>query len=534
MSSFFGNPENIRQFYKDFDLLGDQSESTFFTDVCAEIESLYLLNINDYPFFAAFESLLTALGDDKIARDLISENSLVMENTIFRLRLAAHLKAMGLHSDASEELRSIMHEEHRDLIGKLGEILSAGRLNEQGDLKRLWSTLIAGEELIKMSEDASFQQSPEAYTLLPFLPFREQIEGINLLIREEISAGLEKEVYAFVKTIHKTLAGKHYWLYNIMSEEGATYALPAFPVITVIARRALDFLDEWLRSGLFTTAILKSEVEKSRKEIFNHLTRFLVTESCIQMMIKYIPEPAILLSLRELTRGDDNLISEQVEILMKSGFYHQGRAILDILLQETPSLSGNGDELHNPESLQDTHEEPVLQEIPDIRNEQESEIYRLLEKGKEDEALTLLIENIRNRVIFEDYEMIFILAGTLGRFEELLPLFLQFKEAGIHAGVFLIRGYEQIVKKDIRGGLTQIDHAVYAGFPREKAMFLSAVFLEKAHFPKRAIGICERLLKKKEISLHDIYPVMIRSYRMQGRIHEAEELEKKTREPGSE
>ncbi|MDD1728181.1 MAG: hypothetical protein LUQ50_03815, partial [Methanospirillum sp.] len=141
MSSFFGKPENIRIFFKDFDLLGDQSESAFFIDLCAETESLDIYNPQNFPWFAALESLLTALGDHRKARDLITGNMLIREDMIFRLRFAAHSVAMGIPSDAEEELRNIRNEKHRDLIGKLGEILSAGRLNEHEEVKNLWESL---------------------------------------------------------------------------------------------------------------------------------------------------------------------------------------------------------------------------------------------------------------------------------------------------------------------------------------------------------------------------------------------------------
>ena len=99
------------------------------------------------------------------------------------------------------------------------------------------------------------------------------------------------------------------------------------------------------------------------------------------------------------------------------------------------------------------------------------------------------------------------------------------EELGNQDGVYLLRVYERLMKKDIKGGLALVDRAVAVGYPEEKAMILSAAFLNRAGYPKRAVGICEKLLKKQALPPDEIIPVLAVLYRLQGREIEAAELE---------
>jgi len=99
------------------------------------------------------------------------------------------------------------------------------------------------------------------------------------------------------------------------------------------------------------------------------------------------------------------------------------------------------------------------------------------------------------------------------------------EELGNQDGVYLLRTYERLKKKNVKGGIALIDRAVSVGYPEEKAMILSAAILNQAGFPKRVVGICEKLLKKQALPPDEIIPVLAVAYRLQGREKEAAEVE---------
>lgn len=128
-------------------------------------------------------------------------------------------------------------------------------------------------------------------------------------------------------------------------------------------------------------------------------------------------------------------------------------------------------------------------------------------------------------MIFEDIDILFDLAIRAGKLDDLATLYPIMEELENRDGVLLIRAYDRFMKKDMKDGLALVNRAVSAGYPPEKAMLLTAAYLNLAGFPKRAVGIGEKLLKNQALSPHEIIPVLSAAYRLQGREKEAEELE---------
>ncbi|MDD1729619.1 MAG: hypothetical protein LUQ50_11190 [Methanospirillum sp.] len=129
--------------------------------------------------------------------------------------------------------------------------------------------------------------------------------------------------------------------------------------------------------------------------------------------------------------------------------------------------------------------------------EEDHELENLLSDNRYDEAFELVSGYVRNHVIFEDVEIIFNLALKSGRFDDLVSLRPFMEEGENHDGVYLIRAYERLMNKDVKGCLALVDRAVSVGYPEENALILSAAYMNKAGLPKRAVGICEKLLKNR-------------------------------------
>ncbi|MDD1730298.1 MAG: hypothetical protein LUQ50_14680, partial [Methanospirillum sp.] len=157
--------------------------------------------------------------------------------------------------------------------------------------------------------------------------------------------------------------------------------------------------------------------------------------------------------------------------------------------------------------------------------EEDQELESLLSESRYDEAFELVSGYVRNHVLFEDVEIIFDLALKSGRLDDLVSLRSFMEEGENQDGVYLIRAYERLMNKDIKGCLALIDRAVSVGYPEENAMILSAAYMNKAGLPKRAVGICEKLLKKQALPPDEIIPVIAAAYRLQGREKDAAELE---------
>jgi predicted Zn-dependent protease len=102
-----------------------------------------------------------------------------------------------------------------------------------------------------------------------------------------------------------------------------------------------------------------------------------------------------------------------------------------------------------------------------------------------------------------------------------------YKEKKMNEIVYLLEGYQHLMQKDLKPGLNLIERSIQAGLYEPIAMVLLARFLNKAGYPKRTIGICEKLLKKSFLKATEVYPILVEAYRMQGKEKEAAAVEER-------
>jgi hypothetical protein len=76
----------------------------------------------------------------------------------------------------------------------------------------------------------------------------------------------------------------------------------------------------------------------------------------------------------------------------------------------------------------------------------------------------------------------------------------------------------------VKRGLELIEQAKGAGLSEDAALVFTARFLLLSGFPKRVVGLSEKMLKHKIPAQH-VYPLLIQAYRNLGREGEAKAAE---------
>jgi len=528
MHSFFGDKDNVRVFSDGFDLLREQSGSKIISDICTDVRGLIEEDDDFYPAFFSLEALLTSLHDDQAAIALISHDSRIMDHPIFRFRYADHCHRVGDTISAEEIFRSYVPGTSESLRDKIYGFLAAGRIGNEGEAALRWAALLREEKLEDCHVDAAFVQDPDEYSLLAFHPFRERIEGVRLLIRDNIILGREKEAYSLITSLHiytgDFLEG---YLTPYMCDEGGEAVLPGLWMAALMSETAVKNVEEFLAIHLFTTDILRQGAEEILEDLRDSTREYLVRLLLIQGMVAGIPDSNLLAEIRSIVLNRDDLILGPLEWITLTEFEEQASSLIRVILKDNPDLHIS--EGIVPGKLPDFHKfRPGWQSDSDEDDEgweEDHELESLLSESRYDEAFEMISGYIRNHVLFEDVEIIFDLALKSGRFDDLVSLRHFMEEGENHDGVHLIRAYERLMNKDVKGCLALIDRAVSVGYPEENAMILSAAYMNKAGLPKRAVGICEKLLKKQALPSDEIIPVLAAAYRLQGREQEAVELE---------
>ena len=528
MNSFFGDKDNVRVFSDGFDLLGDQSGSKIIADICADVQGLIEEDDDFYPPFFSLEALLTSLHDNQAAISLISHDSRIMDSPIFRLRYADHCHRIGNTAAAEEILRSYMTETSESPRDSIYGFLAAGRLGNAEEVARRWTVLLKEEELEDNRAKVAFVQNPDDYSLLAYQPFRERIEGVRLLIRDNIIPGREKEAYSLIRSLllynGDFLEG---YLTPYMVGEGGEAVLPGLWIAVLMSGTAAKIVEEFLAAHIFPTVILHQGAEEILEDLREITREYLIRQLFIQGMVAGIQDSDLLAEIRNIVLHRDDLILGPLEWITLTEFQEQASSLIRVILEDNPDLHIS--EGIVPGKLPDFHKfRPVHRYDRDEDDEgweEDHELESLLSESRYDEAFELVSGYVRNHVLFEDVEIIFDLALKSGRLDDLVSLRPFMEEGENHDGVYLIRAYERLMNKDVKGCLALIDRAVSAGYPEENAMILSAAYMNKAGLPKRAVGICEKLLKKQALPSDEIIPVLAAAYRLQGREKDATELE---------
>jgi hypothetical protein len=528
MLSFFDDRDNVRAFSDGLDLLGDQSGSQIIADICVDVKKLINEDNDFYPAFFSLEALLTSLHDHKAAIDLTINYPILMEDPIFRFRHATHCLEIGNSDTADELFRSFRskkpYSSRDDVLG----LLAAGRLGDADEVSQRWKSLIKERGHKHKQIDDDFIQNPDPYTILADYPFRERIEGVRLLIRENIIAGREKEAFSLFRTFAIYTTGfLDEYLTSSMMAEGGERVIPGLWIATLISRTAGEIADSLLKADIFTSDILDLGATKDLIKIHEITREYLVKYLLLQAMVSGISNSDLLAAIRDVVPHRDELILGPLEWITMTEFKEQASSIISMILKDNPDLKRT--ERYTSQKIQDSQRfrDEYLYDKEDDQDcgEENLELASLLDNGHYNDAFELVSDYLKRDAIFEDIEIIFDIAIKSGRFDDLIPLRSYMEKGENYDGVYLIQAYQRLRNQDVKGCLSLIDRAVSAGYPKENAMILTAAYMNNAGYPKRAVSICEKLLNKQALSPDDIVPILVNAYRLLGKEKEAVELE---------
>jgi len=163
----------------------------------------------------------------------------------------------------------------------------------------------------------------------------------------------------------------------------------------------------------------------------------------------------------------------------------------------------------------------------DLNDGEYEELYfnSLVESHKEREAFDYLCEQIGKGFLRDQHLQLLDLALSLDRVDDLLLVKHLFELYEIRGALLLVNAYEQMTKKDVKRGLELIEQAKGAGLSEDTALVFTARFLLMSGFPKRVVGLSEKMLKRN-IPARYIYPLLIQAYRDLGKEAEAKKAEK--------
>lgn len=537
MTSYFGDPYHIELFSIGFDLIGDQLPGLMIADIITEIEEY----LEEYPdnrsAVLALDALYDAIDerDDAISTDACYR--VLTDSSIFALREARHLALKGEHEEAAEVLDEVIRLDAKNsIVRQLCALIAYGRRNDRDKFTAAWKRMLK-----QYGTDAgidSLSGGPQGdVSLFAELPFREFIEGIGLLSRFGITRGRDEEIVALVSDFNKYLNNLSESMIEEAVVDGFTDSLPAFRVIAAISSGMVKAAGEILDTcDPVTRGDLAGAVQPVLDEIRKTGREMLVLETLKHWSFHpEKPAPVLLSILREQSGGDDELIGGVLDLLdadYPRGMYEEIKPLLkgsgpkehDLLNRELGRMM---DESRFCDALAFARQHELL--APGSEASEDLTLHALRETGGDSEAFVYLLGAMKTGILLRHYPLLFELACTLGRMNELRPLRAVFESRKIPAGTHLLDAYDRVMKKDVKGGLSLVERAGQAGLSADDVLLFSARFLLASGFPKRVESICNKMFRR---SMPDatIYPLLIRAYRDLGREEDARAAEERFRQ----
>ena len=532
MYSYFGDPYNIEQFAIGFDLIGDHLSEDVISDIIAEIEELQ----DDFPdnryFAIALGALYDIIGEQKEAFDALESQTLIVESSIILLRMARQLMLLGKEEDARELLEKIARQETEESVPReLHAMLAFARMNDREAFTGIWHGMIERFSLAEPIPVAELIRSPEIYSLLEELPFREQIEGLEYLFSYQVPEGREAEVYSLIHNLRFYLKNLLFGVYIQSQREDITEYLPALPVIKAISEGSIEVVEKILSMhGPISDGVLRGEVEESIKDLRESgMEAAVLIELVNRASDPAQPAGETLDALREYTGGDDEPIIEVLNGISMEFLMEGARDLLLALHEAHPDDHRLIRRLYETLKLEENYDEALMLagQYPFLEQEDDSfDTLKLnaLSSSDKDAAFQHLLGEMKEKRMLERYADLFELALALDRMDEVSPLRQTFAAKRITEVTHMLNALDRLKKGKVKGGLALIDRAIGAGFPEDLALMISAHSLLSAGYPKRVVGLCEAMLKTP-LPPEDVYPLLIRAYRELGKETEAREAE---------
>jgi len=529
MASYFSEPHHIELFSLGFDLIRDQLPETMIEDIIIEIEEHFEECPDDHSSALALDGLYDALHewDSAIGTDEIY--MVLTESSLFTLRQAQHHLMKGEPEEADRLLDEVIRLDQADSpVRQLCALLAYGRRNDREKFTSTWKQLLRqyGDGAHASFKDPTGRETD--YALFPDLPFREDIEGIGYLFRFEIREGRDQEIITLIAGFRDYLANLSEGMISEAVVDGFTDSLPALGVIAAISSGMVKTAEEILKTGdSVSGAALTGTINPALDEIRKTGREMRVLEALKYWSFNRVkPTPALIHTLQEQSGGDNQLIIDMIDLLdadRPRSSYEKIRLLLPVSsLKDINPLRNELEQMVSEcrfdDALAFADRHALFPKGSEVLENLIAEA--LLDSGRESEAFEYLLGCMKNGHLLQHYVSLFELACTLNRMDDLLVIRPALESKHISSAIYLLDAYGRLGKKDVRGCLALIKRAEGSGLDADDAMLFSARFLLLANFPKRVVGICDKMTWSG-IPDERIYPLLIRACRDLGREDEA-------------
>ena len=533
MSSCFSDPHILEFFAIGFDLMGGHLPPSAVAPIITDAEDV----LEKYPDNRGAALALDALNDLIGERDeaLIALESLAMlsESSINMLRRARQLMLSGKTEEAEGLLLEITRMRTAGSVPReLHIMLAFARLGDREAFARIWHDLIERDGLLEPVPAEEFIKYPGDYTLLGEFPFREQIESLEYLFSYGVQENREAEVFAFIHSLPD-------YLENLLTrvdleerEYGISGCFAALPVIKAIAEGSLDVIEK-----IFSTydPISDERLLEETGENIERIRKSGVEAGVLNELLRWSVDPVqpagkLLDTLRRHTGGDDEPILAMFDMANMGASGVAVGELASLLLEAHPDNRCLIESVYGSLKSEERYDEALaFADRHEFLKQDDAQFESLkleaLRSSDEEAAFQFLLGGIKERRMLERYADLFELALALDRMDEVASLRWIFaEEKGAIAGSHMLNALDRLKKRDVKEGTALFERAKRSGFPEELALMLLARSLLSAGYPKRVVGLREKMLKTS-LPLEEIYPLLIRAYRELGRESEARDVE---------
>ena len=534
-------------------------KDTFEVDLSRLHDALLILKgkyPDDYDINLALSLISLLNGRVSLAYKILEGFSSMNERPEMLLRRSELLLLLDRQSEAEAIFNRLLENVFPDSYSQVVlALLVSGRLHNIEMVKTYWEMLLSGFSEDTVPTDETFLSSPNSHTLLSDASTREIIECIPYLVaggyeqdacREMVGLIHTLENYVcdifdeMMRTINPTslsslqkFASKYYETLcpddSIPADEiGYIFALTSAYCKAIQAKVAeyADMFPSSLPPPLREDLIKRSErvgVIQKKSKIFSeffdaaHLSGPVLPVLQEYLSLPYRNEDEILSVTSQVLKNlDDSTLDEVFDLLLST--FPADTAIQETRYNTYLMRERYSDAQSLADSGIDLSISPDEGDTLRIRN--------LNQQGLTEEAYLVGLACIREGRGFDHLSNVFNYAIQQDRISELIPLLPEIGELGATSWVHLLNGYTRIMKGDLKEGLNRMEQAKRAGIPEDMILLYSARFLLSAGYPKRVVGLCEKM-KKRSMPADDLYPLLISAYRALGKDDEVKKAEER-------
>lgn len=523
--SFFSDPNHFHFFGPAFDLTNDHLTS----EEKKRLIGIIAETFEEYPdcreVTLALASLYESVGDYISAHSTLIDDYFFSDSSLCMIR-----KAFLNHSgdeEYDENLLAKLTKRHDDpqLMRRLYAFLGFTLMKDDESAEELWHNLLEETLFRPPSGTDDILDYSYRYSVFHNLSFREQIEGIRYLLRAGISDNLEVELVSFTEAIPSYLKNLLSLIMLFTSDTEDAEIVDPLTVVIAAAFGSVEIIDGFL-----------ADIEERINEVFLEYIDLQREEAVT------IGEEAIAL-IHLLNRADDPILHEE-------GFYDEFERLM---LSTNPAVLIIADWIIHQipaERLQDLPPEyqteyfrkraELLEEYyyEDETDDEDTSLEELEERTPDEililspeevielDDIELLFSYLRDHISdgnYLDMSVTFIELGLdLDRMDEVFDQKTVFLEHNCKQALTLINSYLFVLDRNYKRAEALIQEGEMD--PDEAALFLARIYLQ-TESPKKAVEICEKLLKKKRIRV-DPYPLLIQAYRAAGSEKKAQKAER--------